>query len=57
MMILMLTNKYGYENHYLNAKSIMTGTRHSRAWEQGPKVTADVQSSKLKQLMGQIKQS
>jgi len=25
------------------------------AWEQGPKVTADVQSSKLKQLLGQIK--
>ena len=27
------------------------------AWEQGPKVTADVQSAKLKQLLGQIKQS
>lgn len=25
------------------------------AWEQGPKVTADVQSAKLKQLLGQIK--
>jgi hypothetical protein len=27
------------------------------AWEQAPKVTADVQSAKLKQLLGQIKQS
>jgi KaiC/GvpD/RAD55 family RecA-like ATPase len=27
------------------------------AWEQGPKVTADVQSAKLKQLLGQIKTS
>jgi hypothetical protein len=27
------------------------------AWEQQPKVTADVQSAKLKQLLGQIKQS
>jgi KaiC/GvpD/RAD55 family RecA-like ATPase len=27
------------------------------AWEQGPKVTADVQSAKLKQLLGQIKSS
>ena len=25
------------------------------AWEQGPKITADVQSAKLKQLLGQIK--
>jgi hypothetical protein len=27
------------------------------AWEQGPKVSADVQSAKLKQLLGQIKSS
>jgi hypothetical protein len=27
------------------------------AWEQAPKVTADIQSAKLKQLLGQIKQS
>jgi len=27
------------------------------AWEQGPKVSADVQSSKLKQMLGKIKQS
>jgi hypothetical protein len=31
-----------------------TGTS---AWEQEPKITADVQSAKLKQLLGQIKQS
>jgi hypothetical protein len=40
-----------------SSKSTWEKATGTPAWEQAPKVAAEVQSSKLKQLLGQIKQS